>query len=114
MRIEGPGWRKSHTKNSNPIGAVRGFQVQEDIGRIWPPPKPYLLNLLAPLRWCAALWTPDFNGVVIANAWTRNGATKKARALWYEQARREINDDHCSIFVTFVPPSKVTVKPDAS
>jgi hypothetical protein len=97
---EGPGFR---ARSINPLGAVRGYRVQEDVGRIWPPPRPYVLNFLAPLRWCAALYTPAFNGLVVANAWTRRAAVRKARALWFEQARLQIGDDRRSIFVTFAP-----------
>ena len=91
---------------TNPI-RVRRFEVQEDVGHIWPPPRPYLLNLLVPLRWCATLFTADFNGIVVANAWTRRGAVKKVRALWFEQARIATEDEQATILALFEPSGEL-------
>lgn len=82
----------------------RTFDVAEDVGRIWPPPRPYVLHLLSPFRFCASLFTdyPDGSkGVVIANAWTRAGAIREARRRWFEQARLVSDDDECSIVGLF-------------
>ena len=94
------------TPTSNPTQPIHRLEVEEDVGRIWPPPKPYLLNFWAPLRWCAFLSSSDVPGYghafVVANAWTRSGAVKKARALWFEHIRIEVGEP-CSILCLFVP-----------
>jgi hypothetical protein len=78
--------------------------VEEDVGRIWPPPKPYLLHLLSPLRWCAYLESDDLpQSVVIANGWTRRRAITKARELWFEAVRFGTEDEDCGIYCTYVP-----------
>lgn len=90
------------TATSNP--AIRHFAVEEDVGRVCPPPKPYLLHPLSPLRWCAYLTSDDLpHNVVIANGWTRRRAVARARTLWFEAVRFAHDDEECSIYCTFVP-----------